>query len=110
LLPQELHRLNAEFTPGMLSSCIDILIHFNLADEAYNMLTHLRHTAPDFHIDEYKVIDLARVCVQQDQFQSKYKSEFADCLFHFFLEMSTEHHTGLFASLVSLVGSASALC
>ncbi|KAI5712346.1 hypothetical protein M8J76_016632 [Diaphorina citri] len=66
----ELHRLNAEFTPGMLSSCIDILIHFNLADEAYNMLTHLRHTAPDFHIDEYKVIDLARVCVQQDQFQN----------------------------------------
>uniref|UniRef100_A0A8D8WIM4 Leucine-rich PPR motif-containing protein, mitochondrial n=1 Tax=Cacopsylla melanoneura TaxID=428564 RepID=A0A8D8WIM4_9HEMI len=66
---EELLIAGAELSPGVLSSCIDILIHFQQADEAAEVLTLLRETAPHFNVDEYKIIDLAKVYVQQNQFQ-----------------------------------------
>ncbi|KAL1464928.1 hypothetical protein WDU94_004533 [Cyamophila willieti] len=66
---EELLAIGAELTPGILSSCIDILIHFKQADEASEVLTLLRETEPHFNVDEYKIIDLAKVYVELAQCQ-----------------------------------------
>ncbi|KAJ6635744.1 Leucine-rich PPR motif-containing protein, mitochondrial [Pseudolycoriella hygida] len=67
----EVHQLcktnNVDFSPGMLSSILDLMIRTKNLNEAETTLAQLKKSYPAFSIDEFKVIDLASLMIENDR-------------------------------------------
>lgn len=56
-----------EFSPGMLASILDLMIRTKNLSEAEQTFAQLKKLYPAFAIDEFKVIDLAALMIENDR-------------------------------------------
>ncbi|KAG4079233.1 hypothetical protein HA402_006956 [Bradysia odoriphaga] len=67
----EVHQLckenKVECSPGMLASVLDLMIHTKNLSEAENTFNQLKKMHPSFPIDEFKVIDLASLMIENER-------------------------------------------
>lgn len=67
----EIHKLCKKYevniSPGMLASILDLMIRTKNVSEAEATLKELQKVYPEFTVDEYKVVDLAALMVENDR-------------------------------------------
>jgi leucine-rich PPR motif-containing protein len=61
-----------EFSAGMLAMLFDLMIRVGNLGEAETSLTELKKVAPDFVLDEHKIIDFATLLVSEGHIDGKY--------------------------------------
>lgn len=61
---------NVEFSPGMLASILDLMIRTKNLSEADATFNQLRKLYPAFSIDEFKVIDLASLMIENERIEN----------------------------------------
>jgi len=59
------------YSSGVLATLLDIMVHFGNPDEAEASLRKLNGLAPDFVLDEHKVLDFATLLVSKNHFKVK---------------------------------------
>lgn len=57
---------SVEFSPGMLASILDLMIRTKNLSDAEQTYTQLKKLYPAFAVDEFKVIDLAALMIEND--------------------------------------------
>lgn len=57
---------HVEFSPGMLASILDLMIRTKNLSEAEKAYNHLTKSHPSFSVDEFKVIDLAALMIENE--------------------------------------------
>lgn len=62
----EFEQAGYTMSPGMKAGILDLYIKSNQCTEAWNAYNELKDTNPSFKVDEFKVIDLARLLVNNN--------------------------------------------
>lgn len=60
---------NVDFSPGMLASILDLMTRTKNLCEAEATLSQLQKLYPTFSIDEFKIIDLASLMIENDRLE-----------------------------------------
>ncbi|GLG97800.1 Leucine-rich PPR motif-containing protein, mitochondrial [Gryllus bimaculatus] len=67
---KELENSGFKFSPGMLASLFDMYIKFEDESSAEKILNEIMNDAPNFIIDEHKIIDYASLLVTKNQYKA----------------------------------------
>lgn len=61
---------NVDFSPGMLASILDLMIRTKNLTEAEATFNQLQKLYPAFSVDEFKVLDLASLMIENDRLEN----------------------------------------
>lgn len=68
---EEFEASGYEYSAGMLAMLFDVMVRFGNLDEAETSLRKLNVLAPDFILDEHKVLDFAMLLVSKNHIKGK---------------------------------------